>query len=462
MSQNLEQVKGNHTRHGGESESGTQALTQVELQAFTVTRQTRALTDNLMEKVVDRTNLNRAYRRVRANKGSPGIDGMTTMDMKPWLMNNKDDLINQLLTGEYQPQEVLGVEIPKPGGGKRQLGIPTVIDRLVQQAILQILERLFDNTFSKSSYGFRPGRSAHQALLQASEYVGDDRNIVVDIDLEKFFDRVNHDILMSRLARRIADKRLLKIVRRFLESGMMRQGVSVSRFEGTPQGGPLSPLMSNIILDDLDKELEKRGHKFCRYADDCNVYVRTKKAGNRVIKSVIKFLEVKLKLKINNTKSAVAKVWSRKFLGYTIGRGGMLLLAKESLRRLKQTIRNITKIRKGVSLEEVVLELNGRCRGWIQYFRYARMTTTLQGVDSWIRRRLRCIKLYQLKRVYTTAQFLIKRKVKASSAWNMALSGKGRWRKSGTPQMHQAMNNGWVKAELKLMSLRDRYSLLQN
>jgi RNA-directed DNA polymerase len=256
-------------RHGHFGEGGTGPGRPEESQAATASDPARALTERLMEEVCHPDNLNRAYRRVKANKGAPGVDGMTIDDLAPWIAEHKQERTDSLLSGSYEPQPVRGVEIPKPGGGTRQLGIPTVIDRLVQQAILQVLEPLLDPTFSPSSFGFRPGRGAHDALAQARQYVAEGRTIVVDVDLEKFFDRVNHDILMARLARRVADKRLLRIVRRFLEAGLMRDGVCVERHEGTPQGGPLSPLLANLLLDDLDKELERRGHRFCRYADDC-------------------------------------------------------------------------------------------------------------------------------------------------------------------------------------------------
>ena len=322
-----------------------------------------------MEEVVETGNLNRAYQRVKANKGAPGVDGMTVDDLGGWLVEHREELMASLLEGSHQPEPVRGVEIPKPGGGMRQLGIPTVVDRLVQQAILQVLEPLLDPTFSEWSYGFRPGRNAHQALRQAQEYVADGREIVVDLDLEKFFDRVNHDILMSRLGRRVADKRLLGMVRRFLEAGMMQKGVCIKRHEGTPQGGPLSPLLSNLLLDDLDKELERRGHRFCRYADDCNIYVGSQAAGERVMASVSAFLERKLRLRVNREKSAVAPVWERRFLGHRLLSGGRLGLAPESLKRVKARFRRITRRNRGISLEGMVHELNSFLTGWVTYFR---------------------------------------------------------------------------------------------
>ena len=295
------------------------------------------------------------------------------------------------------------MEIPKPGGGKRQLGIPTVVDRLVQQAILQVLEPILDPTFSASSFGFRPGESAHQALAQAQTYVADGREIVVDIDLEKFFDRVNHDILMARLARRIGDKRLLRIVRRFLEAGMMQAGVCIERHEGTPQGGPLSPLLANLLLDDLDKELERRGHRFCRYADDCNIYVRSQAAGERVMASVVAFLEGKLRLKVNRAKSAVAAVMERSFLGHRLLPGGRLGLAPKSLDRAKERLRRITRRNRGIALERMIAEVNSFTTGWVTYFRHAACKSALRDIDDWLRRKLRCVRLKQCKRVKAIA-----------------------------------------------------------
>src|SRR5277367_4345395 len=279
----------------------SQSVRPEEPQASAASDPARALSVNLMEEVTKRDNLNRAFRQVRANKGAAGVDGMTVGGLGDWIKEHKQELTAALLDGTYQPQPVRGVEIPKPGGGVRQLGIPTVVDRLVQQAILQVLEKILDPTFSTSSFGFRPGRGAHNALAQASRYVSEGRPIVVDLDLEKFFDRVNHDILMSRLARRIGDKRLLRITRRFLEAGLLQNGVCVDRHEGTPQGGPLSPLLANLLLDDLDRELERRGHKFCRYADDCNIYMRSQAAGERVLASVTQYLEEELKLRVNRS-----------------------------------------------------------------------------------------------------------------------------------------------------------------
>jgi RNA-directed DNA polymerase len=335
----LEKLTPQVTRHEEDGKEVVQAVLIEEFPSSTAKDRQRALTARLMEQVCQPANLNRAYQRVLANKGSPGPDGMTVRQLGGWIKTHGHKLIATLLDGSYQPQPVRGVQIPKPDGkGMRQLGIPTVIDRLVQQAMLQVLDPILDPTFSTSSYGFRAGRSAHQALLKAKEYVAEGRGIVVDIDLEKFFDKVNHDILMARLGRWVGDKRMLKIIGRFLRAGLMQNGVCVVRAEGTPQGGPLSPLLANLLLDGLDKELDKRGHKFCRYADDCNIYVQSEVAGQRVLASVSKFLEGKLKLRVNRAKSAVAPVVERKFLGHRLLPGGRLGIAPQSLDRARERL----------------------------------------------------------------------------------------------------------------------------
>ncbi|MDP9174566.1 MAG: group II intron reverse transcriptase/maturase [Planctomycetota bacterium] len=358
----------------------------------------RALRAHLMEQVCETENLNRAYARVKANKGSPGVDGMSVNQLGAWIKLHKHELIASLLDGGYHPQPVRGVQIPKPGGGgMRQLGIPTVIDRLVQQAIGQVLEPILDPFFSASSYGFRPGCSAHDALRKAKQYVAEGRVIVVDIDLEKFFDKVNHDILMARLGRWVGDKRMLRIIGRFLRAGMMQNGVCMSREEGTPQGGPLSPLLANLLLDDLDKELEKRGHKFCRYADDCNIYVQSQAAGKRVLSSVTTFLEQKLKLRVNREKSAVAFVAERKFLGHRLLSGGRLGIAPQSIERAKERLRQITRRNRGVSFEQVIGEINQFVVGWVTFFRHAACKRHLVAMDQWLRHRLRCLRLKQCK-----------------------------------------------------------------
>jgi RNA-directed DNA polymerase len=419
-----------------------------------------SLTESLMEQVCNYANFNRAYKQVKANKGSPGVDGMTVDELRDFIAKHKETLIRSLLEGKYQPKTVRLVEIPKPDGGVRQLGIPTVVDRLVQQAILQVLQPIYELGFSNNSYGFRPKRSAHQAVKQAQKYVQSGYRVVVDMDLEKFFDRVNHDILMSRLARRIKDKRLLKTIRRFLEAGIMINGVSVERVEGTPQGGPLSPLLSNILLDDLDKELERRGHKFCRYADDCNIYVRSWQAGTRVFQSISQFLGKKLRLKVNEAKSGVASVSKRQFLGFRIMSTGKICLSGKSEERVKREIRKLTKRNRGVSLARVIEELNQKLRGWINYFKLVETLSKLQGLDGWIRRKLRCYRLKQRKRKYPIAKFMIDLGVLPRDAWNTAKSGKGWWRLSMIPAVQQAMSNDWFNT-LKLINLEQQAKRLK-
>jgi RNA-directed DNA polymerase len=448
--------------HGDGGTGGTRDATPVQQQTFTAWDQQRALTTNLMEQVCDPRNLLRAYRRVRANKGKPGVDGMTVHELADWLRSNHEALTASLLQGTYRPQPVRGVQIPKPGGGQRQLGIPTVADRLVQQAILQVLEPIFDPTFSHSSYGFRPGRSPHMALEQARKYVAqEDRGIVVDIDLEKFFDRVNHDILMSRIARRIGDKRLLGIIRRFLQAGLMQDGVCIAREQGTPQGGPLSPLLANLLLDDLDKELERRRHCFCRYADDCNIYVSSLAAGQRVMESVVRFLEEKLRLRVNRDKSAVAKVGERKFLGHRLLLNGKLGISPKSIQRAKEKIRKITSRVGGNSLAQVIVALNLFLIGWITYYRYAACRFELQCLDEWIRRRLRSLRLKQRKRGKSIARFLGRLGVSPSQAAKLGSSGKGPWRLAKTRQLNAAMSVKWFHQQ-GLQSLVLKYDALRH
>lgn len=419
----------------------------------------KPLTEHLMEEICNFKNISRAYRKVKANKGAAGVDSMTVQELGGYISEHKAELIKSLLDGSYKPQEVRAVVIPKPDGGIRQLGIPTVVDRLVQQAIVQVLEPILDPNFSNSSYGFRPNRSAHQALEQAQEYVLDGRDISVDIDLEKFFDRVNHDVLMSRLARRIQDKQLLRIIRRFLVAGIMQQGVCIERYEGMPQGGNLSPLLSNLLLDELDKELEKRGHKFCRYADDCNIYVKSQKAGERVMASIRKFLETKLRLKLNEKKSKVAPVRECKFLGYNLQGDGKLIIAKESIKIFRNKVRQITKRNRGIKLEEIVRQLNIVLIGWIGYFRFTEYLSQLKRLDGWIRRKLRCYRLTQRKRSWSIAKFLMKLGVPERIAWSTAGSSKGWWRLSRTPAINMALNNTWFD-KFGLVSLQNRCNAL--
>jgi len=417
----------------------------------------------LMEAVVERENMVRALRRVAANKGAAGVDEMSVQALKGYLKEQWPGIKEQLLAGTYQPQPVRGVEIPKPGGkGTRQLGIPTVVDRLIQQAIHQALQPIFEEEFSESSYGFRPGRCAHQAVLKAREYVASGRRWVVDIDLEKFFDRVNHDVLMARVARKVSDKRLLGLIRRYLEAGIMREGVVSARTEGTPQGGPLSPLLSNILLDDLDKELERRGHAFCRYADDCNMYVRSQRAGERVMASVTRYLAKRLKLKVNCDKSAVERPWKRKFLGYgmTRHRQPRIAIAAASVERFKAKARERFHEGRGRSLSWIIAELGPMVRGWVNYFRLAEVKGVLEDLDEWLRHKLRALVWRQWKRPYTRARNLMKRGVEKVRAWQSATNGHGPWYNGGAAHMHQAFPTR-LFTQLGLVSLLAQHRRLQ-
>jgi RNA-directed DNA polymerase len=422
----------------------------------------RPETEQMMEAVVARENMLRAYEQVMSNKGAAGIDGMTVEQLKPYLQERWAKIKEELLEGEYQPQPVRCVEIPKPQGGMRQLGIPTVVDRLIQQALHQVLSPIFEPDFSESSYGFRPGRSAHQAVRQAREHVAEGRRWVADLDLEKFFDRVNHDVLMSRLARKISDKRVLRTIRRYLQAGMMTGGVVSPRTEGTPQGGPLSPLMSNVLLDELDKELERRGHKFCRYADDCNIYVRSRQAGERVMASVTEFLEKRLRLKVNLEKSAVARPWERKFLGYSMTwhKQPRLKVAESSIERLKAKVRAIFREGKGRSLSQVIKELNSLLRGWMQYFRLAQVKGIFEELDGWIRRKLRCLIWLHWKRPKTRAKELIKRGLEKLRAWKSAYNGRGSWWNAGASHLNEAFPKSYFD-RLGLVSLLDQIRKFQ-
>ena len=450
---------GDAVRHDPAWNGATEPAGAEEQQVRAAQSKGRAVAHDLMEQVCTRANLNRAYQRVRANKGAPGSDGMTVSELREWIATHKQVLMASLLDGSYQPQPVKGVRIPKPGGGERQLGIPTVVDRLVQQAILQVLEPLLDPSFSASSFGFRPGRSAHDALDAARQYVAEGRTIVVDLDLEKFFDRVNHDMVMARLARHVGDTRLLRIVRRFLEAGMMLNGVVIERYEGTPQGGPLSPLLANLMLDDLDKELERRGHCFCRYADDCNIYVQTQAAGERVMASISQYLEGRLKLRVNRAKSAVALVEERTFLGHRLLRGGRLTISPKALERVKTRIRAITRRNRGVWFGQVIEELNSYLTGWVTYFRYAEAKSVLGRLDRWVNDKVRCYRLKQCKRAKGIGTFLHAQGVPWQRAWALAASGKGWWRKTKTPQAKEAMPIAWLRAQ-GLVSMEQRYVTL--
>jgi RNA-directed DNA polymerase len=416
-----------------------------------------------MDAVVERENLWQALRRVEGNKGAAGVDDMPVEALRPYLKKHWPRIKAELQEGRYEPSPVLRVEIPKPGGkGMRQLGIPTVVDRFIQQALDQVMQPVFDPDFSESSYGFRPGRSAHDAVLEAREHAATGRRWVVDMDLEKFFDRVNHDILMSRVARKVKDKRVLKLIRRYLQAGMMDEGVISPRTEGTPQGGPLSPLLSNILLDDLDKELEKRGHRFCRYADDCNIYVGSKRAGERVLTSITGFVETRLKLKVNRDKSAVGRPWNRKFLGYsmTSHKQPRLKVAPQSVKRFKGNIRALCRRARGRNLRRFIEELKAVLRGWVNYFRLAEVKGIFEELDQWIRRKLRCILWRQWKRAHTRAKNLMKRGLGEERAWRSATNGRGPWWNAGASHMNQAFpkkcfdNSG-------LVSLLDQLHKLQ-
>jgi RNA-directed DNA polymerase len=401
-----------------------------------------AATTHLMEEVCDRENLVRAWQRVRDNKGAPGVDGMTIAEAKGYLREHWPGIRSQLLDGTYRPQPVRRVEIPKPDGGVRKLGVPCVVDRLIQQALLQVLQKRWDQTFSEHSYGFRPGRSAHQAVAQAQAYVAEGYNVVVDLDIEKFFDRVNHDLLMARVATRVADKRVLKLIRAFLNAGVMEDGLVRPVDEGTPQGGPLSPLLSNLMLDDLDKELTRRGLRFCRYADDCNIYVRSRRAGERVMATVSRFLTGKLRLKVNETKSAVAAPEERKFLGFSIANNGSeRRIAPKALEKIKMRVREYTRRTRGQSLEQIVVPMRPYLIGWRSYFGFCQTPIVLTRLEAWIRRRLRMYLWRQWKTRQNRFQELRRRGVSKFQAAVAAASPTGFWRMSGHVTVQSALRN---------------------
>ena len=401
-------------------------------------------TSKLLEKVLDRENLNLAYKRVKKNGGSHGVDGMKVDELLPYLKQHGENLKQSLLDGKYRPQPVLRVEIPKPDGGIRLLGIPTAVDRMIQQALSQVLSPIFEIEFSNYSYGFRPGRNAHQALKQAEQYINEGYKVVVDLDLEKFFDRVNHDKLMYLLAKRIDDKRILKLIRAYLESGVMLGGLVSPTREGTPQGGPLSPLLSNVMLHELDKELERRGHRFCRYADDCNIYVKSKKSGNRVMGSVSQFIEKRLKLKVNRDKSAVDYPTNRKFLGfsfYCIDGVTRIRVHPKSLKRLKARLKELTGRSIAISMEARVNKLNQTIQGWVNYYKLADMHTHCQKTDEWLRRRLRMCYWNQWKKIGTRLDNLIRLGINRSKAWEYANTRKGYWHIANSPILARTLTN---------------------
>ena len=412
--------------------------------------ESQAGTERSMEEVCERGNLKKALRRVRSNKGSPGIDGMTVEDLPDYLREHWPSLQVQLLSGSYQPKPVKRVEIPKPfGKGVRKLGIPCVLDRFIQQAVQQVLQQRWDPTFSKHSYGFRPGRSAQQAVAQAQKYIAEGYAFVVDFDLEKFFDRVNHDRLMGQVAQRTADKRLLRLIRAFLNAGVMENGLVGPRVdEGVPQGGPLSPLLSNLVLDELDRELERRGHRFVRYADDSNVYVRSERAGRRVMESITHFIANTLKLKVNQAKSAVARPQERKFLGFSFTGGRRLKrrIAPQALQKFKRRVRQLTRRSRGVSLQRMAAQLASYLRGWRSYFGFCETPTVLRDLDSWIRRRLRCVIWKQWKVFRRRRRGLMARGLDEELASITAARSHGPWRLSHAKAMHVAFPNAYFNS----------------
>lgn len=416
-----------------------------------------------MEQVVEPSNMRRAYKRVLKNRGAAGVDRLTVEELKDWLLVHWSSVKTALLEDQYLPRAVRRVDIPKPNGGVRTLGVPTVVDRLIQQALHQVLQPIFEPTFSEGSYGFRPRRSALDAVAKAKEYVAEGKHWVVDIDLEKFFDRVNHDVLMARLAYRVKDSRLLRLIRRFLEAGMMADGVIQPRNEGTPQGGPLSPLLSNILLTDLDRELERRQLKFCRYADDCNIYVGSECTGRRVMASIRTFLEGHLKLRINEQKSAVARPWKRKFLGYAITiyrKETRVRIAPESLCGLMDRVRELLRKGRGRSLPHTIEVLNPVLRGWANYFRLTANMRTLDELDWWLRRKLRCLLWRQWKTPKTRERRLISLGLRPERAWQSSVNGRGPWWNSASHHMNQAVPTLYF-AKMGLVSLRSTVQRLQ-
>lgn len=396
---------------------------------------------SLMEQVVERGNMRLALKRVEQNRGAAGIDGMSVKELRSYLHSHWPSLKLSLLDGSYRPQAVKRVEIPKSSGGTRMLGIPTVLDRLIQQAFLQVLTPLFDPHFSSSSYGFRPGRRGRDAVRQAREYVREGWAWVVDLDLEKFFDRVNHDMLMARVARRVGDKRMLRLIRRFLRSGVLSNGVLVRNEEGTPQGGPLSPLLANILLDDFDKELEKRGHRFVRYADDCNIYVGSRRAGKRVCRSLTSYLQNRLGLTVNQSKSAVDRPWNRKFLGFSLlAQGRRIRLAAETLKKVKDKVRDLTQRSGARSMAERIESLNQYLRGWLGYFALAETPSVFEGLDKWIRCRLRMCQWKDWKRARTRSRELRALGLRGLDVWEAAGSRRGYWRIAHSPPLQKALS----------------------
>jgi RNA-directed DNA polymerase len=416
----------------------------------------------VLEAVVCRENMQRAWRRVRSNRGAAGVDGLSIDQTAEWLCTEWPRIREELLAGDYQPQPVRRVDIPKPDGGIRTLGIPTVTDRLIQQAIAQVLQPHFDPTFSQASFGYRPGRSAKDAVKRARDHIAAGNRWMVDLDLAQFFDRVNHDVLMARLARRIEDKRLLGLIRRYLQVGLMAGGLISLRRQGTPQGGPLSPLLSNILLDDLDKELERRGHAFVRYADDCSIFVQSRRAGQRVLASVGRFVEKRLRLQLNRAKSAVDRPWKRSFLGYTVTRHRQprLRVAARSVTRLRQRIKAMLRAGRGRRLSRVCADLQRVLIGWLNYFSLAEVRSTFEVLDGWLRRRLRTLLWRQWKRPATRRRRLIERGLAPDRAWKSAVNGRGAWWNAGASHMNQAIPTRYLRS-VGLVCLVEEHRRLQ-
>lgn len=428
---------------------------------MTRTEETNPETTTLIERLVERGTMREAYARVVGNKGAAGVDKMTVEELKPWLQAHWVEVKGRLLRGTYRPEVVRGVEIPKPNGGKRQLGIPTVVDRLIQQALHQILSPIFEPEFSANSYGFRPGRGAHDAIRKAKEYQLAGKRWVVDIDLAKFFDEVNHDLLMARIAKKVRDKKVLRLIRRYLQAGIMKDGVVWDRDKGTPQGGPLSPLLSNIMLDALDKELEKRGLSFCRYADDCNIYVGSERAGMRVMESITRFIEGTLKLKVNREKSAVARPWERKYLGYsfTNERKVRIQVSASSIERFKEKVKALYRGAHGRNLGRFIREtINPFVRGWIQYYSLADTKQFAEELDGWLRRKLRCNLWRQWKRPWTRLKRLMERGLPEETAVRSAFNQRGPWWNSGAQHMNYAFPKKYFDS-MGLVSMIDRLCL---
>lgn len=443
----------NHTCNG---ESSTEAVAPEVYQVQTATDLPKNLAKELMTRLANPANLKAAFKTVKRNKGAPGIDKRTISEVEASINEIIPELCTSLIDGTYTPSPVRGVKIPKPNGQIRQLGIPTVVDRIVQQAITQVLSPIFEPHFSKQSFGFRPKRSAQQAIASAKGFVKEGRKWVVDIDIAKFFDCVNHDIIMSKLAQSISDKKLLKLIRKFLQAGMMCDGLASKKEQGMPQGGPLSPLLSNIMLHDLDKELQYRKHSFVRYADDCNIYVASKAAAQRVLTSITRFLQNKLKLSVNLDKSAATSVIKRSFLGFTLLYDGKVAISKDSIKRFKDKIRLITKRNRGVKIETVIRELNQVTRGWFHYFKCSDSSKAFKLLDGWIRRRLRCYRIKQRKRKYSIKTFLEGLGLNTKQAWVIACSRGNWWKKSLSHPVHQALSLKWFK-QFMLFSVFDAF-----